>query len=94
MSYSQSSRANYMINFTNALEMLKLVRSFASRSADAALKQSMLDLQGCLLNLQVQMLEQQIENRELQSEVGRLRERLATGTQLLRTEVDAGEGAG
>lgn len=73
-----------MINFTNALEMLKAVRAAASQLNDPTLKQHLLDLQGHLLNLQVQVLEQQVDNRGLQNEVVRLRECLATERRLER----------
>ena len=73
-----------MINFTNALEMLKAIRAASNVSNDSPIKQGLLDLQGQLLNLQVHVLEQQVENRSLQNEVVRLRECLATERNLER----------
>lgn len=73
-----------MINFTSALEMLKVVRANTNHLNDLTLKQHLLDLQGHLLNLQVQMLEQQVDHRGLQNEVVRLGECLATERRLER----------
>lgn len=73
-----------MINFTNALDLLRTIRSEAQELDNGTISQGLLDLQGRLLALQIQSLEQQVDNRALQAEAIRLSSCLATARRLER----------
>lgn len=73
-----------MINFTNALELLRNIRTAAHDVDNGFIEQGLLDLQGRLLALQILALEQQVDNRSLQAETIRLTQCLATARKLER----------
>lgn len=73
-----------MITFTNALELLRNIRTTAQNVDDGSIAQGLLDLQGQLLSLQILALEQQVENRAMLNETIRLQSCLATARKLER----------
>lgn len=73
-----------MITFTNALELLRSIRTAALDVDSNSIAQGLLDLQGQLLSLQILALEQQVENRALLNETIRLQSCLSTARKLER----------
>jgi len=73
-----------MIQFSNVLDLLRILRGTAQSLGLAPISQGLLDLQGQLLHLQVQVLEQQMETRLMQDEAARLRGCLTTARRLQR----------